>query len=831
MISRPERILNFITVVGFFLFPGIQPSQGQVAGPTEWPRRFVRDGATNIVYQPQLDSWDFTTLKATSAVEIHPTGESRSTFGTIQFTATTRVDRALREVFFEKLEITSSEFPSAGEKGSNYLVTLRSLLPSEVKTISLDQLEASLAILEQREKFKWYPLRNDPPAILFSTKPAMLILVDGPPAYRHVTDTELYRVLNTRALILRDKSGKHYLHLFDGYMEAPTLNGPWTVCKTVTVDMKKAEKRAVEAKQVDLLAGQEHPETKKKPSIKSNPAPTLHVTTVPTELVVLQGEPRWVAIPTTQLLYATNTSSHVFKELSAQKTYILLSGRWFRSSGFEGPWEFVPAANLPPDFAKIPDESPKENVKASVPNTRQAQEAAIANNIPQTVRVERSTARMVPEPYYEGAPKLEPIEGTSLQYAANSPVPVIQSETNAWYACQSGVWFVGGSPTGPWLVATSVPVTIYSIPPGSPMHYVVYSRITNYDSNYVWVATTPGYYGTIMTADGLVVYGSGYVYPSYVGVTTYVSYPVTYGYACNPCWTPWAGWAYGFGVSWAWYSDWYWWYYCPPAPYWGPYWGTCYGAYYNAYGGITAWGPYGWAGTSGYIYHQNGPWTGVSRGAAGYNAWTGNQWATRYGRAYNSTTGTSAVGQRGAIQNVYTGNYAYGGRGAFYNENTGIAGAGGRVTVGNENTGNSVTAGRGTVYNPNTGNATHVGGIKGEQGGVINVNGNVIAGRDGNYYRPNGEGGWEQVTRPPGAVNPQAAAQRQNYPAQQNPNAQQRQWQPSNVTPQQRQSFNNEVQARQTGAQRQQSYQMHRPAPTYSRPAGGGFRGGGGRRR
>ncbi len=47
---------------------------------------------------------------------------------------------------------------------------------------------------------------------------------------------------------------------------------------------------------------------------------------------------------------------------------------------------------------------------------------------------------------------------------------------------------------------------------------------------------------------------------------------------------------------------------------------VCSGVCAAAYGGITARGPYGWAGTSGYIYHQNGPWTGVSRGAAGYNA-------------------------------------------------------------------------------------------------------------------------------------------------------------------------------------------------------------------
>ena len=151
----------------------------------------------------------------------------------------------------------------------------------------------------------------------------------------------------------------------------------------------------------------------------------------------------------------------------------------------------------------------------------------------------------------------------------------------------------------------------------SPLHYVVYSRVYRSDGSHAWVGTTPGYYGTMVGSDGTVVYGTGYAYPPYVGTTVYVCYPSTYGYGCNPCWTPWVGWSFGFAAGWAMAEDWYWWNACPPAPYWGPYWYPCYGAYYNAYGGITAWGPYGWAGTTGYIYHENGPWTGVSRGAAG----------------------------------------------------------------------------------------------------------------------------------------------------------------------------------------------------------------------
>lgn len=794
---------------------------GAPTPPVEWPRVIFRNGVTNTIYQPQLVSWDYYTLQAVSAVALQAKGTPQATFGTINLVIKTRVDRAEREVFFEEVKITQGLFPSAGDQADTYLTALRSFLPKEVKSIALDRLEASLAVLQARQKASDQPLQNDPPVILFSIRPAMLVPVDGDPVYRSVEKTELEHVFNSRALILRDKSGKHYLHLFDGYVEAPDLNGPWAVSKKTPGDVAKAEKQLVAAKQVDLLAGQENPETKKMPTLKSTPVPDIHVTTVPTELIVTRGEPQWSPIPGTQLLCVTNTASHVFKLFDDQKTYVLLAGRWFRSASFAGPWEYVAGAYLSSAFAAIPDNSPQENVKAAVPGTRQALEALIANGIPQTVKVDRHKAKLDPPPQYDGPPQLKPIADTPLQYVINTPAPVIQVDANAWYACQNGVWFTSPAPTGPWLVATNVPSVMYSIPPSSPIYYVVFSRIYNFDDDHVWIGTTPGYYGTVVNPDGVVVYGTGYVYPPYIGSTVYVSYPLTYGYGSNPCWTPWAGWAFGFAAGWELEDDWYWWCYCPPAPYWGAYWYPCYGAYYNAYGGITAWGPYGWAGTSGYIYHQNGPWTGVSRGAAGYNAWTGNRWASTYGRAYNSTTGTRVVGQRGAVKNVYTGNYAYGGRGAAYNENTGAAAAGGKVTWGNENSGNQGGAGRATIYNPNTGNATTVGGIKGQDGGVINVNGHVIAGQDGNYYRPDGSGGWEQITRPAGG-NATTIPVNANVRAQQQIN-QTRQWQQSNASVQQQQVLNNEFNARQVGAQRQQSFQMNRPAFR----AGGG---GGGRR-
>ena len=149
----------------------VMAARGQSPVSTEWPRVFVRDGATNTVYQPQLESWDYCTLKAISAVAVQPAGTAQPVYGTIGFVATTRVDRAERQVVIESLQITNADFPFAGPQADVYLATLRSLLPKEVKTISLDRLEACLALQQAREKSYRQSLRNDAPAILLAHEP------------------------------------------------------------------------------------------------------------------------------------------------------------------------------------------------------------------------------------------------------------------------------------------------------------------------------------------------------------------------------------------------------------------------------------------------------------------------------------------------------------------------------------------------------------------------------------------------------------------------------------------------------------------------------------
>ena len=368
------------------------------------------------------------------------------------------------------------------------------------------------------------------------------------------------------------------------------------------------------------------------------------------------GAPNYVPLDGTQLLYAENTTGRVFKSIGDNHTYLLISGRWYRAPSTEGPWTYVPGKELPADFAKIPDSSPMENVKASVPGTAQAQEAAIANSIPQTATVKRAGTTMDPAPTIDGAPEYRPIEGTALQYVLNASVPIIEASPTAFYSVQNGVWFVASSVNGPWAVAASVPAEIYSIPPSSPLYYVTFVQVYDATPDVVNVGYTPGYYGAVLDPDGVVVYGTGYYYTPWIG-TDWFGFPCTYGFGAGVRWTPWTGWGFGYGFGWSWglgvgmaWGGWGW----GPHPWWGPaawWWAPHFHGYPR--GGLWR-GRGGWGGTTADVYARWDRAHVVNRAPSRPEAWTGGLRGSRVGVAYNSHTGGLGAGQRVPARNIYT---------------------------------------------------------------------------------------------------------------------------------------------------------------------------------
>jgi hypothetical protein len=497
------------------------PAAGQAAVPAEgaWPREIQANGTTVLVYQPQIDTWQGNRLEARAAVAIRRPGAAQPSFGVVWITARTDIDKERGVVVLRDIQIPKVNLPTAPQRNAEFLRGARQHIPATVQTVPLEQFEANLAIGQAELKTMGTPVVNDPPRIIVSATPAVLVRIDGQPSMRQVPGSTVLRVINTRGLIVLDPAtGGYYVAARGRWWVANAIDGPWAPAVNPPAALEDAKRAAVASGQVDLLdapAGE-----------APGAAPAIYVSTVPAELIVTNGPPTWSPIAGTELLYATNTAAHVFLELKMQLVYVLISGRWFRARSTDGPWQYVPGTQLPSDFAKIPEPSPSGAVLASVPGTPQAQEAVIANSIPQTATVVRSAATFTAT--YDGPPQWRPITGTPLAYAANAPTPIIRVDGKTYYALYNGVWFVTTAPVGPWAVATAVPAVVYTIPVTSPLHYVTYVRVYDATPTVVYVGYTPGYLGTVVTPDGVVVYGTGVVYTPWVGTVWYPP-PPTYG--------------------------------------------------------------------------------------------------------------------------------------------------------------------------------------------------------------------------------------------------------------------------------------------------------------
>ena len=99
-----------------------------------------------LVYQPQVNSWTGNQIDFRVALAIKPTGATNETFGSAFVTARTQVDKVARTVVFENLQITKSDFPTLPDRGAAYAAELQTRMAANLRSISLDRLEASMAI-------------------------------------------------------------------------------------------------------------------------------------------------------------------------------------------------------------------------------------------------------------------------------------------------------------------------------------------------------------------------------------------------------------------------------------------------------------------------------------------------------------------------------------------------------------------------------------------------------------------------------------------------------------------------------------------------------------
>ena len=715
-LHRTRRLAYLGTLALLFLASlGALPLSATPEDPAEeavrgWPREYLGDDFRLVAYQPQVSSWDdYRRIEAHIAVMISLQGRDEPLAGALRLAAETDTHFDTRTVFLHDLEIVESRFPStAGPPAEELARRVRSVFPDELIAVSLDRM---LAMVERSEiQSRPVDLGDEPPMIYVEQAPAVLVVLDGEPMWKPIGDRGLHYAVNTNWDLFKYDGEKKTNHrafylLYDGaWLAADTIEGTWQAAEG---KLPKALRRLPD----DGNFRQARAAAKAKKDIASSELPIVGVSKRPAELIVLRGQPDYVPIADTPLLYVKNTDADVFKHTDDNRFYYLVSGRWFRSSDLDGLWQSA-MGELPDGFGDLPEDHAKGHVLASVPGTRQAEEAIIQAQIPQVASVSREDAPKEVKVAYAGEPQFRAVEGADLSYAVNTEADVLRLG-DVYYLCQSGVWFLSSTPTGPWTVADEVPDQIYTIPASEPIHHVTYVRVYDSTPDVVVYGYTGGYYG-VYVGWGSVVWGTGWWYDPWHYYDPWHSgypYPIYYAYP------------YTFGAG-TWYN--------PATGFYGR--GA---AYYGPYGGVGRGAAYN-------------PRTGTyARGGALYGAHGGSAWA----HAYNPRTGARSAGYRS--YNSYSawgrGVVARGDQwieGGFYSDARGTV-RGARTSEG----GRAATFAR-------DGQRTAVAQGRG---------GDVFVGRDGEVYRRDGDGwskyaggrgdSWQPVDR--GASDRITDAQRQ----------------------------------------------------------------------
>jgi hypothetical protein len=690
------RQIQAVVLAVLVLAPLAAPARAQSSAPADqgWPRVFAQGDQKVVLYQPQIDSWpDFQKVSFRMAAAVTPSGASQPSYGVVQVQATTSVDSSTRTVLVESPQSTA-RFPNATpEQAAQLGAVLRQAVPPQQSlTVSLDRMLACMQ--PAGAQAAGVPVKLDPPKIFYSTRPAILLDFMGAPRVKPIQGTLLMAAINSNWDVFLDEASGDYF-LLDGshgntWLTAPDpVAGPWTSAAALPSSFQS------------LPAGE--PWTKVRaslpaPGAPAGPAVQVFASTVPAELIVVQGEPSFEPIEGTQLLAVANTDSALFQHMGDGTWYYLVAGRWFSAPAPAGPWTSA-MSSLPADFAQIPPGDPHAYVRESVPGTQAASDAVLLAAVPHTATVQRDSVSL--QVSYAGAPKFVPIPPTALSYASNTADCVIESGT-AYFCCHNAVWFTATDPAGPWSVASSVPAEIYTIPPSSPMYPVTFVRIYGSTPDSVTVGYTSGYDGEYVAQTGTLMYGmgnaptqpasdsgdsgddesSGGEDPAYWG-----SY-----YQCGPAW-----YSYGCGAVYAGYAA---------------------GCYYR---GGAAYGPYYGAARATAYNPATGAWSSAGCRYTPYGA-------AAYHAGYNPETDTAAA--RAAGTNAY-GSWT-----------RGVVTQGDKWAAGG--THSTAAATTGWVQTSSGAAAAGVKTANNDAWVAKGPEGDVYAGADGNVYQRGEDGSWQQ---------------------------------------------------------------------------------------
>lgn len=248
--------------------------------------------------------------------------------------------------------------------------TVTTKLPAEMSKLPAEQ--------------NWDAVRQSIPAagnkafeVVYTSKPAELILFKGPPAYTSIAGTSLAYATNAESdVFVHYPDHQVYVLLSGRWFRAAKISGPWTYAGN---DLPSDFVRIPAA----------HPRAHVLVSVPGTQAArdAVLLAQVPTTVIVNRaeaeaqvkvnyaGEPKFKTIDGTPLAYAENTQEKVIK--FGDLYYLCFQGVWFVSTSAKGPWKT--ADSVPKEIYQIPPTAPVYNI------------TYVTNNNPTPTTVESSS--------------------------------------------------------------------------------------------------------------------------------------------------------------------------------------------------------------------------------------------------------------------------------------------------------------------------------------------------------------------------------------------------------------------------------------------------------
>ncbi len=508
---------KYIFSLMLFLIASNAVGQGAIS---YWPKQIELDEFIITIYAPEPEKFENNILNARAAFSIFDK-QHLPLFGAMWFRCRVNTDIKNNEVRFTDIQLVNANFPDAN---ANEIEQLQNIIEqqagfwqfnSDLKSFYKELNIVNINNANNEE------LKSNTPKIYFAKEPTVLVFIDGEPVFANISGSALYQyVVNSPHFIVKSVSDKqYYLKGGNWWYTSNDPSGSWKAIETPPNHIRLLAEKAT------ALKVKSNTESKN----DSGKQPRLIVTQEPAELIQTKGEPEIKQI-FENLFSVSNSDDEIIFDSYEDTFYILISGRWYKTKNLEhGSWSFVSPEKLPVVFKAIPPSSPFAHVRLSISGTPESVSAALDNGIPQTAIVSRLKAKMLLE--FDGEPRFEPIDGTSLKYGVNTGGSVIQGPEEMYYAVDQAVWFSSSSAVGPWKVADFFPDEVRKIPPSCPVFNMKFVQIYDYTDEIVYVGYTAGYLGAILY-HGVVYYGTGYRYKSWFG-DKYIPRPSTYGYGAR----------------------------------------------------------------------------------------------------------------------------------------------------------------------------------------------------------------------------------------------------------------------------------------------------------